>query len=140
MHVLLLPLLFLFALCASDACAASFVHPGVLMSGAQLAAMRARVANQTEPQYTAFKNLQASPECSPDYAVKGPPANGVITCGPYSVPDIGCSNENNDADAAYAHALTFAITGNQSSAAMALRIIRIYSTQLLAYNDRFELF
>ena len=44
--------------------------------------------------------LNFTPLATVCFQVRGPPANGVIDCGPYSHPDLGCSAEDEDGTAA----------------------------------------
>ena len=55
------------------------------------------------------------------------PIGGTIECGPYNIPNFGCSHEMMHADSASLHALTFALTGNASYAASATRTIGLYT-------------
>ena len=65
-------------LCAtSSASAPSWVHPGVLVGPADIAAARARLAAGTEPTASFFKAAAASPQGRATYKPYGPPADGM---------------------------------------------------------------
>ena len=85
----LLPLL----LGAAAAAPASFTHPGAFISPAQLATIRARVAARAEPTTTFLLTSQASVQGNVSYTPFGPPSDGLVTCGSYDKPNIGCSNQ-----------------------------------------------
>lgn len=116
------------------ATAQQFVHPGVLVSKAQLDFVKAQVKAKTEPFYTQFKAAQASEYGDLNYKLKGPPANGTIACGSYSRPDYGCHDEDADASAAYLQAVLWYITGNRGYARNTIAIMNAYSKGLKAYT------
>ena len=113
----------------------AFVHPGVLVGAADLAGIRARLAAGTEPTLTAFRNAVASPGGKASYVPHGPPSNGTVSCGYYDQPNIGCSDEDEDVDAAYTQALLFAISGNVANAVKAREIISLYAAGLRRYTN-----
>jgi hypothetical protein len=121
-------------LCAGFAAAQPFQHPGVLVSRAQLDFIKAQVKAKAEPFYTQFKRAQANQYGDLNYKLKGPPANGVIACGPISNPDLGCHDEDADASAAYLQALLWYITDNRAYAQNAIRIMNAYGRNLKAYT------
>ncbi|HEV2953704.1 MAG TPA: hypothetical protein VG015_06415, partial [Candidatus Dormibacteraeota bacterium] len=104
----------------------TFAHPGVLVSQAQLNFMKAQVASKTEPMYSEFLNAQASTYGSLTYTPSGPPSGGIIDCGSFSNPDIGCSSEDEDGSAAYTQALLYWITGTSTYAQNAITILNAY--------------
>ena len=53
-------------------------------------------------------------------------------------PDIGCSNEDSDVDAAYTQALLFAIGGDAALGESARAIVNLYSAGLHRYNNNTE--
>lgn len=113
----------------------TFVHPGVLVSRKQLDFVKGQVANQIEPIYSAFLKAQNSTYGSLTYTPQGPPADGVVNCGSYSNPNVGCSAENADASAAYTQALLFWITGNRTYAQNAITILNTYRHNLKSYTN-----
>jgi hypothetical protein len=112
----------------------TFQHPGVLVSQAQLDYMKIMVAAHTEPFYSAFLKAQNSNIGSLTYQPYGPPSDGFIKCGPTSNPNIGCSNSDNDASAAYLQSLLWYITGNQQYANNAITILNLYGHNLKGYS------
>lgn len=115
----------------------AFVHPGVLVDATHLAMMQAHIAGDIEPQVTFYGKANSSTQGSLGYKPFGPPPGGVITCGSYDKPNIGCSNETSDADAAYLHSLFFALSGDVLHANLARNIIALYTgpSGLRAYAD-----
>ncbi|MCG5221138.1 hypothetical protein, partial [Streptosporangium sp. KLBMP 9127] len=82
-----------------------FKHPGVLVSRAQLDFVRANL--DKEPWRAAWRKLQRHSYASLSYTAK-PRAD--VNCGGNSIPDNGCSDEREDANAAYTHALQWYLT------------------------------
>jgi hypothetical protein len=119
---------------AGNLAAQAMRHPGVLLSKAQLDFVKAQVSAKVEPFYTQFQRAQASEYADLNYKVKGPPADGIIACGPYSRPDKGCHDEDADASAAYLQALLWYITGNHAYAQNSIQIMNAYSKNLKAYT------
>lgn len=114
--------------------AQTMVHPGVLVSGPQLNFVKAEVAAKQEPFYSEFQKAVASPLGAFSYQMMGPPATGVIDCGPYSRPDNGCHAEDADASAAYLQAVLWWITGDRRYADNSIRIMNAYSHALKSYT------
>src|SRR6266849_1095378 len=114
----------------------AFQHPGVLVSRAQLDFIKAQVNSHVDPIYTEFLNAQRSTygTTSP-YSPKGPPSGGVIDCGPISMPDNGCSAEDEDGSTAYTQALLYWITGNSAYARNAITILNTYGHNLTGYTN-----
>lgn len=118
--------------------AQTFQHPGVLVSRAQLDYIKAMVQAHVEPFYSTFLKAQNSYYGSLTYAPFGPPPGGMIQCGSSSVPDIGCSNSDNDAAAAYTQALLWYITGNQTYAQNSIKIMDLYAQNLKGYDTAYS--
>jgi hypothetical protein len=118
------------------ACSAQAMqHPGVLVSGAQLDYVKAQVKAKAQPIYGEFLKAKASEYGSLDYKMQGPPADGVIDCGPYSHPDNGCHAEDADASAAYLQSVLWTITGDHRYAENAIQIVNAYGAGLKAYSN-----
>jgi uncharacterized membrane protein len=115
--------------------AQTFQHPGVLVSKAQLDYVKSQVANQVQPFYSTFQKAGNSNWGSLTYVPAGPPAGGLIQCGTASVPDIGCTAEDDDATAAYTQALLWYITGNQTYANNAIKIMNTYAQNFKGYDQ-----
>ena len=83
---------------------AGFVHPGVLVSAQQLNLIRDNVLVKREgPQYVAYQKAIKSRFGKLHYVPFGPPPDGIIVCGSYNHPNIGCSNESIDTATACAY-------------------------------------
>ena len=112
---------------------ATAVHPGVMLSQAQLDYMKIMVQAHADPMYTAFLKAQNSSWGSLTYVPQGPPAGGIIQCGATSMPDYGCSASDSDGTAAYVQALLWYITGNQTYANNAINIMNTYANNFKGY-------
>ncbi|MDX1901830.1 MAG: MBG domain-containing protein [Gammaproteobacteria bacterium] len=117
----------------SNAYAENWQHPGVLLNRAQLDFIKQKVSEKAQPYYQQFLNAQASAYGSKNYTPKGPYTGGVIQCGPYSNPDLGCSAATSDSDAAYLQAVLWYITGDQTYANNAIKIMNAYSRNLKGF-------
>ncbi|NUR83927.1 MAG: hypothetical protein HOY71_07555, partial [Nonomuraea sp.] len=109
--------------------AAVFKHPGVLVSRAQLDHVRANLAN--EPWKSAWGRLQRDALASLSYT---PKPRSVVECGPVSNPDYGCTDERNDAMAAYTHALQWYLTKDARYAAKAIQIMDAWSAVITKHT------
>src|SRR5882757_6157586 len=109
------------------------VHPGVLLSQAQLDYMKIMVQAHAGPFYGAFLKAQNSTWGSLTYVPLGPPASGIIQCGSTSMPDLGCSASDSDGTAAYVQALLWYITGNQTYANNAINTLNTYANNFKGY-------
>jgi hypothetical protein len=99
--------------------------------------LKSNIAGGIDPQFSFYNTATASVQGSLNYRPHGPPPGGVITCGPYSKPDIGCTNETDDGDAAFLHALFFALTSDERHAVLSRTILTLYSGPggLTTYSD-----
>jgi hypothetical protein len=103
---------------------AAFRHPGVLVTRAQLDFVRAQVRAEREPWASAFRKARDSRWASLDWT---PRPRKVVGCGAYSKPNHGCTDERDDAVAAYTHALLFALTDDTRHARKAVQILNAWS-------------
>jgi hypothetical protein len=114
----------------------AFVHPGVLVNGAQLAFLKAQIAAGAEPWTNALAvaktKLAPSYLGSQQYASLTYVAHPVpqICCGSTSSPDVGCRAEQFDVAAAYTDALIWALTGDEAYATQSIAIMNAYSAVL----------
>ena len=99
---------------------ANFTHPGVLVSQDQLDFIRAKVNSGAQPWKAAYNQLIASSYASPS---RTPKPRSVVDCGPRSMPNNGCTDEREDAIAAYTDALAWYITRNTSYATESIRLM-----------------
>jgi hypothetical protein len=109
-----------------------FQHPGVLVNRAQLDVMKARVAAGTQPARAAYDAMVASPPASLSYT---PHPRAIVECGPSSNPNFGCSDERDDAIAAYTHALRWYITGDRRYADKAVQIMDAWSAVITDHTN-----
>ncbi|MFB6721888.1 alginate lyase family protein [Kribbella sp. NPDC056345] len=107
---------------ARPAQAAEFEHPGVLVSRSQLDFVKANLGK--EPWKSAWEALKSSPEASLTYTAT---PRAVVDCGMYGDPDHGCSEEREDANAAYTHALRWYLTKDARYAQKAIQIMDAWS-------------
>jgi hypothetical protein len=115
-----------------------FNHPGVLVSRAQLDYIKVMVAAHNEPFYSAYLKALNSNIGQLNYQIQGPPATGIIECGPTSNPNFGCSAADNDSSAAYLQSLLWYITGNHQYADNAIAILNRYAYNLKGYTNSNE--
>ncbi|MFD9723512.1 alginate lyase family protein [Streptomyces sp. NPDC059072] len=103
---------------------AQFAHPGVLNSRAQLEFVRTQVQAGRQPWKAAYDQMLASKYASATRTAK---PRAVVECGSYSNPDIGCSDEREDAIAAYTHALAWYVTKDPAHARKAMELMDAWS-------------
>lgn len=127
-------LVLLSALVATPAQAAPavFAHPGVMVSRAQLDFVKGRVQAGAQPWKAAFDQMAASPFAS---LTRNPTPRAVVECGSYSNPNIGCTDERQDALAAYTLALRWYITGDARYATKAISIMDAWSAVLRDHTN-----
>jgi hypothetical protein len=99
---------------------AAFTHPGVLVTGAQLDRVRQKIADGAQPWRSAYAQLRASRYASLDWQ---PRPWVEVECGSSSHPDNGCSDERQDALAAYSDALIWYLSRDPRYAAKAIEIL-----------------
>ena len=115
----------------------SFVHPGVNLSTAQLDFVRAKVQANAEPWKSAYDQMMASPYAS---LSRTPAPRATVECGPVSNPNYGCTDERQDAIAAYTDALAWYINRDDRYAQKAIQIMDAWSAVLKEHtNDNAEL-
>lgn len=91
-----------------------FVHPGVFVSQGQLDFVKEQVDAKKEPWASAFDQMMDSEYLK---LSREPSPRGSVDCGSRSQnPSNGCTNEREDAMAAYGMALAFGITGDEKYA------------------------
>lgn len=112
----------------------AFSHPGILVTRAQLDFVKQNIARDVEPWASAFARAEADPRGSLAYAPHPPLAqpatdttpaadDGVVLCGSFSDPDVHCSDEKDDAVAAYTQALLWVLGGDERYARNAIAIL-----------------
>jgi hypothetical protein len=108
-----------------------FRHPGVLVNRAQLEFIRDKVAAGAEPWKSAFEKARASEPASLGWT---PRPRALVECGASSNPNLGCSDERQDALAAYTHALLWTITGLEAHARKSIEIMDAWSAVLMGHT------
>ncbi|GIG03133.1 alginate lyase family protein [Catellatospora citrea] len=103
-----------------------------MVSRAQLDFVRARVNAGQQPWKTAYDQMSAS-----DYASlsRTPKPRAVVECGPVSKPNFGCTDERQDAIAAYTDALAWYITGDTRYAAKAIALMDAWSAVIVDHTN-----
>lgn len=102
----------------------TFTHPGVHVSRPQLDFVRQQVQAGAQPWRSAYDSMMASRYASLSYT---PHPRAVVECGSYSNPNYGCTDEREDAIAAYTHALAWSVTGDARYAQKAISIMNAWS-------------
>ncbi|WP_443046907.1 alginate lyase family protein [Streptomyces sp. NBC_00267] len=117
---------------AVPAAPAAFAHPGVTVSRAQLDFVRGKVGSAAQPWKGAFDQLLAS-----KYAdlSRTPAPRAVVECGSYSQPDHGCTDERQDALAAYTDALAWYVTRDERYAKKAIELMDAWSAVVKDHTD-----
>ncbi|GDY55159.1 hypothetical protein SVIO_057820 [Streptomyces violaceusniger] len=111
---------------------AAFTHPGVLVSRAQLDFVRSKVNAGAQPWKGAYDAMLASPYAS---LSRTPKPRAVVECGPYSDPNIGCTDERQDALAAYSLSLAWYITRDSRYAEKAIQIMDAWSATIKDHTN-----
>jgi hypothetical protein len=107
--------------------AGPFSHPGILVSGPQLAWIKTQIAAGAEPWTSALASAKSSTFAAKSATAAPPPH---ICCGTVSKPDIGCNQEKTDAEIAYTDALLWYLSpsGGDVYGAAAIGILNNYAT------------
>ncbi|MFI6478380.1 alginate lyase family protein [Nonomuraea sp. NPDC050663] len=111
---------------------AQFTHPGVLLGRAQLDVMRARVRAGAQPWKSAFDQMMAHNLAS---LSRTPKPRAVVECGSYSNPNHGCTDERQDALAAYTMALAWYVTEDTRYATKAIQYMDAWSATLRDHTN-----
>jgi hypothetical protein len=116
----------------AQAAPAAFVHPGVTVSRAQLDFARGKVLSGAQPWKSAYDQMAASPYASLSRTAK---PRAVVECGPYSHPNYGCTDEREDAIAAYTDALAWYVTRDDRYAKKAIELMDAWSATLTDHTN-----
>ncbi|MET8270687.1 alginate lyase family protein [Streptomyces sp. NPDC005096] len=117
---------------ATVAAPASFTHPGVLVSRPQLDFVRAKVQAGAQPWKSAYDQMLASKYASLTRTAK---PRAVVECGSYSNPNYGCTDEREDAIAAYTLALAWYITQDSRYAQKSIEIMDAWSAVIQDHTN-----
>lgn len=110
----------------------AFAHPGVLNSRAQLDFVRTRVQAGQQPWKAAFDAMLASRYGS---LSRTPKPREIVECGSYSNPNLGCTDEREDAIAAYTHALAWYVTGDARYAKKSIELMDAWSARIKDHTN-----
>ncbi|MDX3642202.1 alginate lyase family protein [Streptomyces sp. MB09-02B] len=111
---------------------AAFTHPGVLVGRGQLDHARAKVQAGQQPWKAAYDAMMASSYASLSRAAKPRP---VVECGSSSNPNHGCTDERQDAIAAYTHALAWYVTRDGRYARKSIEIMDAWSATITDHTN-----
>ncbi|WP_433441018.1 alginate lyase family protein [Nonomuraea sp. CA-141351] len=111
---------------------AAFTHPGVLVSRGQLDFVRSKVNAGAQPWKGAYDQMIASSLAS---LSRTPKPRAVVECGSYSNPNYGCTDERQDALAAYTDALAWYITRDSRYAEKAIQIMDAWSAVITDHTN-----
>ncbi|MFI0165833.1 alginate lyase family protein [Streptomyces sp. NPDC017095] len=116
----------------AEAAPATFAHPGVTVSRAQLDFARDKVLAGAQPWKGAYDQMTASKYAS---LSRTPKPRAVVECGSYSNPNYGCTDEREDAIAAYTDALVWYITRDERYAKKAIELMDAWSAVLTDHTN-----
>lgn len=117
---------------ALAAAPAAFTHPGVLVSRPQLDFVRAKVQAGAQPWKSAYDQMMGSKYASLGRTAK---PRAVVECGSYSNPNYGCTDEREDAIAAYTLSLAWYITQDSRYAVKAVEIMDAWSAVIKDHTN-----
>ncbi|MBO0610799.1 alginate lyase family protein [Myceligenerans salitolerans] len=109
-----------------------FVHPGVFVDQRLLDAMERRVEDGEHPAKKVFTEMVRSEWGELDHRAE--PRN-VVECGAHQNPNHGCTEERRDAHAAYAQALAWAVTGDETHARKSIEIMNAWSSTIREHTN-----
>ncbi|MFE2537426.1 alginate lyase family protein [Streptomyces sp. NPDC059371] len=116
----------------ADAAPATFVHPGVTVSKGQLDFARTEVLAGAQPWKGAYDQMTASKYAS---LTRTPTPRATVECGSYSNPNYGCTDEREDAIAAYTDALAWYITRDDRYAKKAIELMDAWSAVIKSHTN-----
>ncbi|MCX4814431.1 alginate lyase family protein [Streptomyces sp. NBC_01239] len=116
----------------AQAAPATFVHPGVDVSRSQLDFARTEVLAGAQPWKGAYDQMMASSYAS---LSRTPKPRAVVECGSYSNPNYGCTDEREDAIAAYTDALAWYVTKDARYAQKAIEIMDAWSATITSHTN-----
>jgi hypothetical protein len=111
---------------------ATFTHPGVLLGKTQLDLVRAKVNAGTQPWKKAYDQMMGHSLASLTRAAN---PRAVVECGPYSNPNNGCTEERQDALAAYTMALAWYVTRDSKYAKKSIEIMDAWSAVIKDHTN-----
>lgn len=117
---------------AAHSAPAAFAHPGVTVSRSQLDFARAQVQAGAQPWKGAYDRMLASKYADLN---RVPKPRATVECGSYSNPDNGCTDEREDAIAAYTDALAWYVTRDARYARKSIEIMDAWSATLTGHTN-----
>ncbi|WP_127503611.1 alginate lyase family protein [Actinoplanes solisilvae] len=117
---------------AAEAAPATFTHPGVLVSRPQLDFVKGKVSSGAQPWTAAYNQMVASRYAS---LSRTPAPRATVECGSYSNPNNGCTDEREDAIAAYTDALIWYISGNAAYAQKSIALMDAWSATIRSHTN-----
>ncbi|MET7288719.1 alginate lyase family protein [Streptomyces sp. NPDC005573] len=117
---------------AAHAAPTAFVHPGVTVSRGQLDFARDKVLAGAQPWKSAYDQMLASRYADLN---RTPKPRATVECGSYSNPDHGCTDEREDAIAAYTDALAWYITRDARYAQKSIQIMDAWSGTITGHTN-----
>ncbi|MFF5725040.1 alginate lyase family protein [[Kitasatospora] papulosa] len=116
----------------AEAAPAVFAHPGVTVSQAQLDFSRGKVNAGVQPWKGAYDQMMASRYADPNRTAK---PRATVECGSYSNPDNGCTDEREDAIAAYTNALAWYLTRDDRYAKKSIELMDAWSAVIKSHTN-----
>jgi len=116
----------------AEAAPTTFAHPGVLISRPQLDFVKSKVASGAQPWAAAYQQMIGSRYAS---LSRVPAPRETVECGSYSNPNYGCTDEREDAIAAYTDALAWYITGNAAYAQKSIALMDAWSATIKRHTN-----
>jgi hypothetical protein len=110
----------------------AFTHPGVMVSLPQLQFIRSQVQANAEPWKSAYNQMIGSTYAS---LSRTPKPRADVDCGAYSNPNNGCTDERQDAIAAYTDALAWYITGNSAYAQKSVQLMNAWASTITTHTN-----
>ncbi|WP_181802762.1 alginate lyase family protein [Streptomyces shenzhenensis] len=117
---------------AAHSAPTTFVHPGVTVSKAQLDFARTEVLAGAQPWKAAYDQMMASKYADLN---RTPTPWATVECGSYSNPNYGCTDEREDAIAAYTDALAWYVTKDARYAQKAIQIMDAWSATITGHTN-----
>lgn len=111
---------------------AAFTHPGVNLNTAQLDFVRSKVQASAQPWKAAYDQMLGSNYAS---LSRQPKARATVECGSYSNPNNGCTDEREDAIAAYTDALAWYITRDDRYAQESIKLMDAWSATIKDHTN-----
>ncbi|WP_189132676.1 alginate lyase family protein [Wenjunlia tyrosinilytica] len=111
---------------------AAFKHPGVLVGKGQLDFVRTKVQAGSQPWKSAYDAMRTSRYASLSWK---PRPRADVECGSGSNPNHGCSDERDDALAAYTDALMWTVTGDKRYAKKSIEIMDAWSATIKRHSN-----